>query len=217
MNSNFLGDVRMTVPPTSILSTVALIAREGIEPSRSMNFRETPHAVFLVLPREDGVYKDQVRDGVLILEGHDSIAAEGGGVHADQMLQYAGGRLTENGKFFKAAQEYEGGVRVALSVQVYEKLDAGTWFDKGMFDLVGAERASENGRTVFQFHLKPAGDEVARTLQDERSLSVGEKAAVWNRSQGRCEECGMQENLRFVNNRLLCMKDRGEGGGGFLG
>jgi len=179
-----------------------------------MNFREEPHAVFLVLSRDDGTYKEEIRDGLLVLEGHDSVGAEGGGAGADQMLQYAGGKLTENGKFFKAAQEYEGRVREPLNVQVYEKLDAGACFDKGLFDLVGAERTKEEGRTVFKFFLRPCGDEyVAGTLKQERMLSAMEKQQIWSRTHGRCEGCGAQENLRFVDEQLVCMKDRGEGSG----
>ena len=225
MTSNFLGEVRMTIPPTSILSASQLMEREGLELHKSMNFRDKGAlvSVFLVLPREDGVYKDEWRESenVLVLEGHDSLGAEGGGKDADQILMYASGVVTENGKFFKVAEAFRDGARdSALEVQVYEKLDSGVWFDKGMFDLVGAERAKDEGRTVFKFHLQPWGEYKggANTLRAERMIPAGVKAEVWVREGGRCGECGSESALRFMSEegadiRLLCMNCRGEAGG----
>lgn len=226
--SNFLGEVRMTIPPTSILSAVQLIEREGLELHKSMNFRDKGAlvSVVLVLPRGDGVYKDEWRESenVLVLEGHDSLGAEGGGKDADQMLMYASGVVTENGKFFKVAEAFRDGVREsALEVHVYEKLDTGAWFDKGMFDLINTERVTERGRVVFAFHFRPWGSHESgkNTLRAEQLIPAGVKAEVWAREGGRCGECGSESALRFMSEgegdiKLLCMNCRG-GGGGLLG
>ncbi len=222
--SNFLGEVRMTIPPTSILSAAQLIEREGLELHKSMNFRDKGAliSVILVLPKDDGTYADEWRgsENVLVVEGHDSVGAEGGGKDADQMLMYTSGIVTENGKFFKAAHAYKDRVRdSALEVQVYEKLDSGAWFDKGMFDLVDAERMQKKGRLVFGFHLKPWGSHESgkNTLRAERMIHAGVKAQVWAQDNGRCATCGSESALRFMEEgsgiRLQCMSCRGEGGG----
>ena len=134
MVSNFLGDVgagaAASLAPSSIISTGELIAREKVEIKNGMTFRDRGDqlSVFLVLPRE-GAFKDEWDDekGVYVYEGHDSTTLESGKAR-DQLMMYESGKLSENGKFLKAAREYQDGVRKEpLSVQVYEKLDVGVW------------------------------------------------------------------------------------------
>ena len=239
--SNFLGEVReapVSHRSTSILSSNELMAREGIPLQKGMNFRkdlprqaggEKP-SVFLVLPSHEGEYKDEWRPEtqMYIYRGHDSTTIEAGGKSQDQLLMYGSDKLTENGKFYKAANEYKDGLRVApLQIQVYEKLDPGVWYDKDIFDLVGARSVIEDERKIFKFDLRPHGLK-GRTFKsadfDERMMPVTEKIAIWQRDNGRCSECGTEKGLRFVsdtkaglpNIRLLCATHRGESGG-FLG
>lgn len=228
--SNFLGEVYVPKRPTSILSANELMEREGLMLQKSMNFRDAGEqlSVFLVLEKDNGEYKDawDAKKHLYTFEGHDSTTKETGGKSLDQLLMYAGDKLTENGKFFKAANAFKDGARTdALQVQVYEKLDAGVWFDKGIFDLVDADGVTESGRKVFKFFLLPA--DRARmdrdpALEEERFLSAAVKAAAWEKAKGRCVRCGLQNGLRFVQNskklELLCAKDRGEASGwGLLG
>lgn len=217
--SNFLGDSSGGMHTlTSVLSTTALEQREGITPQRGMNFRDSEPllSVFLVLPSHDGMYRDawDAESRMYTYEGHDSIAAEGGGKAADQMMMYGSGRLTENGRFYKAAHAYIDGIRrEPLRIQVYEKVAAGAWFDKGIFELIEAQRANDVARMVFRFGLRPVGlgDD---TYAVERMLGAAVKAAAWERDKGRCAYCESQDGLRFVlaygETRLVCAVHRGE-------
>jgi hypothetical protein len=228
--SNFLGDVYVPKRATSILSANELMEREGIMLQKSMNFRDggEPLSVFLVLQKENGEFRDEwdAKKQVYTFEGHDSTTKETGGKSNDQLLMYGGDKLTENGKFYKAANAFKDGVRKdAVQIQVYEKLDPGVWFDKGIFDLVDAAGVTENGRKIFKFSLLPA-DRARRdkdaALEEERYLGAAAKAAAWEKAKGRCAKCKLQSGLRFVKEgrtlKLLCAKDRGESSGwGLLG
>lgn len=219
-----LGDGFAQAVPSSILSGNALIAREGVDLRKSMTYREGELlAVFLVLPHDDGSFTDtwDAATGAYLFQGHDSVTADAG-KGQDQRVMYESGRLSDNGKFLKAANAFSGGTRrEPLQIQVYEKLDPGVWFDKGIFDLIGADEEKDGGRRVFRFHLRPSN--FARLESDpatpERMLSAGQKAACWAAVSGRCQECGVETGLRFVPEpdrsatRLLCPLHRGESGG----
>lgn len=215
--SNFLGEVYEPVRGSALLSGGELIDREGIDLQRSMLFRDLEEriAVFLVLPH-DGAYRDawDERSKAYRFRGHDSTTVESGR-EKDQIGMYASGRLSENGKFYKAARAYRDGVRAEpLSVQIYEKVESGVWYDKGIFNLVDAEHADEDGRRVFTFILTPAN--LSRIADDphhaERMMSAAEKAEIWAACRGRCARCGVQQGLRFMHERrsLECPTCRGE-------
>lgn len=196
-----------------ILSGSELSAREGVNLQKGMNFRDgtdTPGeqlSVFLVLER-DGEFTDSwdVAAGRYAYEGHDSVAEGARGRIDNQLLAYASGKLTDNGKFYKTAHAYKDGLRKEpLQVQVYEKLDPGVWFDKGIFNLVDAtykEEAQEAVlRKVARFFLEPADaalPESERLGWSERILGAGVKSAVWQRERGRCRVCGEQSGLHFM-------------------
>jgi hypothetical protein len=204
MSSNFLGDVGETRVPSSIISSAELIAREKVELQKGMNFRDGGEqlSVFLVLAREGG-FKDEWHEDTqrYIYEGHDSTTVEHG-KELDQVAMYESGKLSENGKFFKAANAFKDGVRKEpLQVQVYEKLDPGVWYDKGIFDLVDAAQVREGRRTVFKFYLKLADAEFYSPDDPdtkERMLSAATKAEIWERCRGRCVECDTERGLRMV-------------------
>ncbi len=204
MVSNFLGDVGTPQQVSSIISTSELITREGIEPQKGMNFRDagTQLSVFLVLPRATG-FRDvwNEESGVYEYEGHDSTTVERG-KSVDQLAMYESGSLTENGKFFKAAHAFKGGLRTEpLQVQIYEKLDPGVWYDKGIFNCIDAKHIREDGRKVFKFYFtladaefySPGDPDVA-----ERMISATVKSDAWTRGKGRCVLCEIQTGLHFV-------------------
>src|SRR5262249_18906973 len=104
--SNFLGDVTGFSPRGSqIISGSEVIAREGVELHKGMNFRDRGGllSVFLVLKREEG-FTDEWNDDseIYTFEGHDSTTVENGR-SIDQIAMYPDGRLSDNGKFFKEA------------------------------------------------------------------------------------------------------------------
>lgn len=228
--SHFLGELMFERRATNILSASELIAREGVDLKKGMNFRKERgmFSVFLVLPSHDGEYKDawDPETEVYTFEGHDSKTVDAGGKSPDQLLMYGSGKLTDNGIFYKAATEYAEGLRSdPLQIQVYEKLDTGAWFDKGFFNLIYVRRVREDGRVLFKFDLQsPDAGRADRTsvLYHERMLSATAKAAIWKRDNGRCTICGAESGLRFVPDakdssessiHLRCATCRGEGGG----
>lgn len=212
--SNLLGTVDPT-RPTSLCSAAELTAREGVNLQKGMTYRnDSRHSVFLVLPHED-VFCDEWDEGssTYVFIGHDSVTTDAGRGQ-DQRAMYESGRLSENGKFLKTADKGE-----AIEIQVYEKIDAGVWFDKGLFILKGAAESKYEGRRVYKFFLEPSniGYFTLDRLHGERMLSATTKADVWKRDNGRCSECGNEHGLRFVPQNggivLLCPPHRGETGG----
>ena len=230
MVSNFLGEVVQIERISSIISGNEIMAREGVNLQKGMNFRdgEALLSIFLVLPHE-AVFKDtwDADTEIYTYLGHDSTTVESGKLE-DQILMYESGKLTDNGKFRKAANGFKDGIRTEpMQVQVYEKLDAGIWFDKGIFNLVDSMQVTEEGRRVYQFHLNPIGTE---SNFDERMLSATVKAEAWVTAKGRCATCKGEEGLRFVAEaskkgsrikstvQLLCVKHSGaKKRGGMLG
>ena len=200
MASNFLGQA-IPQQRSSIISANELVAREGVNLLKGMNYRDKGplRSVFLVLPRADG-YHDEWNEAtdIYVFEGHDSTTVESGKAK-DQLSMYQSGRLSENGKFLKAARGFIDGVRKEpLEVQIYEKLDPGVWFDKGIFNLVDAELVNTRDGKVFRFMLGPAGSMGNEMDWSERMMPAGEKAQAWERAKGRCEECRAENNLTFI-------------------
>lgn len=218
---DLLGDVSGGGRPSSIFSSAELIAREGVDLRKSMNYRDGPDiSVFLVLPH-DGVFRDEwhPQASTYVFLGHDSVTADAG-KKQDQRTMYESGRLSDNGTFLKAVNAFANGMRSEpLQVQVYEKLDPGVWFDKGIFNLVDVQEGSDGTRRTYRFLLQPANKETltADPATSERMLPAAIKASVWTAAGGRCGECGTETGLRFAaaqgSARLLCPVHRGEGGG----
>ena len=81
--------------------------------------------------RPDAPYADRVEDNgnVLIYEGHDvpkTVGIVDPKTH-DQPMANPTGSLTENGKFYEAAQRFKNGGQRAELVKVYEKIKPGMW------------------------------------------------------------------------------------------
>jgi hypothetical protein len=190
-----------------ILSYLEMCQREGSSLQRGMNFGMGGwYSVVLMSVRENAPYQDRFEEEgtVLIYEGHDE--RRRGASHDpkqdDQPERYASGALTENGKFYHAAQAFRHGERRPEMVRVYEKLRDGIWANNGMFELVDAWRESDGARRVFKFKLVALEDNV--TAPD--LLPIGErrriipsavKLEVWKRDGGRCVMCGATEELHF--------------------
>ena len=189
-----------------IISMTELMVREGGTLQKSMNFRDDGIrlSVFLLLPRIEG-YTDvwDADTNTLMFEGHDSIAEGAQGRNDHQLLMYASGKPTENGRFYTVAQAYKDGMRAEpLQVQVYEKIDAGVFFDKGIFNLVDATygKAERDLRKVARFILSPVDTVLPlreRILWDERMLPASVKAEAWQKDGGRCTVCSEQSELHF--------------------
>jgi len=199
---------------------------------RGMNFRLNPkYTVILMSQRSNAPYKDKIyEDGITIeYEGHD--VPRKGYIHSpkqeDQMANLPSGKLTQNGLFIKAIEDFKSGDREAELVKVYEKIMPGVWSLKGIFELVDYKTVNDDTRNVFRFILKLTNlentDAVSRAkieISHTRIIPTEVKKEVWKRDNGKCVKCGDNKNLHFYhdlpfskggtsltakNVRLLCM------------
>jgi len=188
-----------------IISYAELVAAENANVQKGMNFQINPeYSIFLMSVRRNAPYADEWDNATntLIYEGHDlpsNLAKEPKEV--DQPLTTPKGTLTENGKFFTAAQSY----KIKLTeephkVKVYEKIKEGIWCYKGFFNLVDAMMVTSENRKVFKFYLKPV-EYITKKKQIElphsRLIPTTVKLEVWARDKGQCVLCGSKENLHF--------------------
>ena len=148
-------------------------------------------------------YEDELSDDgtELIYEGHD--APKSASVlypkSLDQPWSTVMGSPTENAKF---ARGCEPGAGNKALVRVYEKLLAGVWSDKGLFELAGYEYRKIGSRKVFKFHMHlvaeretPGG--IHADLDHRRLIPGWVKLAVFRRDKGQCVKCGARDNLHF--------------------
>jgi len=212
-----------------IISYAELVAAEQANVQKGMNFQIKPaYSIFLMSVRKNAPYADEwdEKTGTLIYEGHDAFSNwVKNPKAADQPLNTPNGTLTENGKFFTAAQSYKMRmIKEPHKVKVYEKIKDGIWCYKGFFNLVDAALVNSGSRKVFKFYLKPV-EYITKKKQVElphsRLIPTNVKLEVWARDKGQCVLCGSKENLHFdhdlpyskggtsltaANVRILCMK-----------
>ncbi len=214
-----------------ILSYREMCDIEGVQTlQRGMNHRLNPsYSVILMSQRSNAPYQDRIYDdGVTIeYEGHD--VSKQGYQHnpkdENQPAKLPSGKLTQNGLFIKAIEEYKNEKKPEL-VKAYEKIMAGVWSLKGVFELVDYKIVHDGKRNVFRFILKltnqkTVGDHKAVKISHTRIIPSEVKKEVWKRDKGRCVICGETKNLHFdhdlpfskggtsltvKNVRLLCMK-----------
>jgi len=214
-----------------IVAHATMCVREGRMLQRGMNFRVSPdHSVILMSIRPGAPYDDEVQDGgrTLIYEGHD--VAKRRGVRDpkkyDQPAKTPHGKLTENGKFEKAALDFKAGRAEPELVRVYEKIRDGIWAYNGVFKLVDAKQVRSGARMVFKFRLELTDKEVVfrpevKDLPFNRMIPSAVKREVYKRDNGQCVICGSKENLHYdhdfpyskggssltaANIRLLCAR-----------
>jgi hypothetical protein len=105
----------------------------------------------------------QMTDRRLSTEGHDQPRPMGMAQNPKEMDQPEVSekkRLTQNGLFHRAVQDYRAGNRKAERVRVYKKIKAGIWSYNGVFHLVDSWRERDELRSVFKFRLVAVeGDE----------------------------------------------------------
>jgi hypothetical protein len=213
----------------TIISYADLVTIEGINLQRGMNFNiKLDYSILLMSIRKNAPYADQLdkKTNTLIYEGHDIPSnLSNQPKHEDQPFHTPKGSLTENGKFYVAAQAYKMKlVERPHKVKVYEKIKDGIWCYKGFFGLVDANIIDSGGRNVFKFYLQPIEFKTLRKeiiIPYSRLIPTQVKVEVWARDKGQCIRCGSNENLHFdhdlpfskggtsltaVNVRILCMR-----------
>jgi len=195
----------------AIISYFDMCQKERASLQRGMNFRlHGRHSVLLMSVRRGAPYRDRVEDNglTLIYEGHDvpKTPENPEPKRVDQPKHGPTGRLTENGKFHRAARDYKLGKKEPDLVRVYEKLYKGIWADNGYFNLVDAWPEQDDHRQVFKFKLV-AIDDVDEDLAATGSINSQNarrrlipssvKQEVWKRDGGKCVICGRNDELHF--------------------
>lgn len=224
-----LTDSKMRFKVDDIISYSDIVRAEGQNIQRGMNFNiNSNYSVLLMSVRKNAPYADHIDESTntIIYEGHDIYKnLADNPKQVDQPLLTPKGSLTENGKFFTAAQAYKLGlIGVPHKVKVYEKLDEGVWSYKGFFNLIDASVVSDGNRNVFKFYLQPIELKSFHReiiIPQSRLIPTEVKIEVWKRDKGRCVICGSTENLHYdhdlpfskggtsysaKNVRILCMK-----------
>lgn len=198
--SNFLGNPGESLRRSMIVSHAEVLMREQQGLQKNMNFRDDGRpSVFLISDKGDE-HTDEWHpiEQLFIVEGHDA-TTKADKKSADQELAHESGKLSDNGKFYREAQKYRDGVRRdAMQIQVYERLDAGVWYDKGIFSLVDAQRHMKDKRRVFKFVLSPAYGGADQGYNTERMIPAAIKQRVWEQNEGRCTVCRADSNLFFT-------------------
>lgn len=189
-----------------IISYMEMCVRENASLQRGMNFRlGGNYSVILMSTRPNAPYKDEItEDGtILIYEGHDiSKNSYNNPKETDQPEKSFTGNLTQNGKFHQAAQDYKAGLRDAELVKVYEKVRGGIWSYNGIFELIDSWIEDDGKRNVFKFKLVAIEDidinsNKAVIHERRRIIPTNIKLEVWKRDEGKCIECGAEDELHF--------------------
>ena len=201
----------MPFSPDQIISYLDMCSEEGKRSLQSgMNFRlGRDHSVVLMSVRVGAPYEDQVSDDgqILIYEGHNAQKSPETPVPqiVDQPLTNKSGSLTQNGRFYRAAEEHRNEGLRPERVRVYEKIRKGIWVYAGLFLLVDAWTEQSGSRSVckFKLELSPNQHEGVRVEWQSPTQSPGRmipseiKLKVWERDGGRCVRCGAQDDLHL--------------------
>jgi hypothetical protein len=196
--------------PGDIISYNEMCLLEGYSLQRGMNFRVGGKgSVILMSVRKGAPYADQVINNgkIIIYEGHDipkNLSPNPKGVN--QSLKTPSGLLTQNGKFFEAANNYKKTGTAVELITVYEKIKDGIWVYNGVFELIDAWSEKSNRRKVFKFKLSVTNKSVnikkrnvkkRIDLEHNRVIPTAVKLEVFKRDKGKCRECGSNNNLHF--------------------
>lgn len=176
---------------------------------RGMNYRLNPeYSVILMSQRSNAPYNDRIHDdGITIeYEGHDipKTSHDLNPKNYDQPDKTKNGKLTQNGLFKKAIEDYKKQLRQAEIVRVYEKILPGIWSEKGFFKLINYKVENDGKRNVFRFILEETDVTVTNNHISENKLKPRSrviptevKKIVWERDKGKCVICGETDELHF--------------------
>ena len=145
---------------TQIVSYRQIEDVEGFRPQNGMYFKPKNNNYLIVLMpvRDDAPYQDEIsEDGkIIVYEGHNlnKRYCKGRSPNTfDQPLFLPNGKLTENGKFAKAANYFKDGLQQSEKVRAYQKIKKDIWAFNGIFDLVEVFEKISNNRIVHKFEL----------------------------------------------------------------
>lgn len=196
-----------------IIRYVDMTTEEGFSIQRGMNFKipGKEYAVILMSVQKNAPYADRFENNgmTIIYEGHDiqrNLAPRGiSPKEINQPMTVPSGLLSENGKFYAAAQNYKAGNKAKL-IKVYEKIKSGIWVYNGFFRLIDAWTEYSGCRNVFKFKLEMIEDDIVPSveykptvleIEHNRLIPTDVKLEVWKRDKGRCVYCGSDKNLHY--------------------
>lgn len=182
-----------------------LVSQENFQVQKGMNFGiKKNYSIVLMSTAKNAPYNDKLLDdGTIEYEGHDaSKSLEYDKKKVNQPLKTKSGSLTENGKFFKAAEDFKSGLRSAAKIKVYRKIKAGIWVDMDFYDLIDASINHDGVRQVCVFLLKPNYEGIDKNqdfidLEHNRMIPGDVQREVFERDNGKCTKCGSTDNLHF--------------------
>jgi len=189
-----------------ILSYDKMCTRENTRLIKGINFNlGDMYSVVLMSRKPDAPYHDTLNedDTILTYEGHD--VDKTGDIDPktiDQPERTSKGKLTYNGKFHEAAQQFQQGDGTAERVKVYEHLED-YWVYRGFFLLTDSDYISDGTRNIFKFTLT-AMDETqhtTRTLDDihkRKIIPIRILTNVLEKSGLKCYQCESTNELSFI-------------------
>ena len=191
-----------------VLTHNEMCSIEKVNLQRGMNFRpgDKNYSILLMSVMSNSPYNDGFsEDGrLLTYEGEDVSKRDIQSPKSVDQPIFTKTGLTNNGKFFKAAEDYKLGRRKnPEKVKVYEKVTNNVWSDKGWFYLIDVyfEHSLQEKRKTFKFILSALyqlGN--AQEIEDfefSRRIPTRVKQIVWERDGGRCVDCGATTDLHF--------------------
>tara|TARA_B110000902_G_C14144028_1_gene526899 strand:- start:97 stop:792 length:696 start_codon:yes stop_codon:yes gene_type:complete len=178
---------------------------------RGMNYFLRPnYSVILMSVKKGSPYNDHISvDGrKVVYEGHD-VPSHHASIPkmVDQPMHNPSGSLTQNGKFYNAAQNSISGKSRHI-VRIYQKMTKGVWVDNYFFSLIDADFAPDEYRNVFKFTLEaindiPDGSLVGKDdiedakAEHTRVIPSHVIQEVWKRDKGQCVICSAEDNLHY--------------------
>ena len=196
---------------TRIISYREIEDVEGFRPQNGMNFqtKNKNYSIVLMSIREDAPYHDKIsEDGKTIdYVGHNLNKRYCNGKDPntlDQPLFLPSGKLTENGKFAKAANYFKDALQQSEKIRAYQKIKSGIWSFNGVFDLVDVSQEKSNNRIVHIFKLiltnekvEDFQDENNDLPDDDRVIPGHVQREVYERDKGECVKCGSKDHLQL--------------------
>jgi len=174
---------------------------------RGMNYRINPrYSLILMSQRTNAPYRDRILgDGITIeYEGHDEpkTTYDMNPKELDQPKYTKTGLLTQNGRFTEAIGKYRDGLAPPELVKAYEKILAGVWSLKGLFNLIDFRVQHDGKRNAFIFILRLSESQNIQqsglvNIEHTRLIPSEVKKQVWKRDKGICVICGSNKNLHF--------------------
>jgi hypothetical protein len=189
-----------------IFSYIEMCSVEG-SLQRGMNYKKKPnYSVILMSRRSNAPYPDKILSDGITIEyiGHDEPKSIDNVysklVNQPRVTKY--GKLTQNGLFAEAIDQYKQGNKEPELIKVYEKVIPGVWSMKGYFDLLEYRYGYDGKRNIFIFKLRlnEVVDLIANQrieIKHNRLIPSEVKKDVWIRDGGKCVLCGSNTNLHF--------------------